>query len=100
MKLIWKVNGRRYLLGVGRNEECPCGSHMKFKWCCIDKSELPALRRQSKKPLDLSEHMRERLALQQVTKAARQQRFKRIARATKRYNAKMTRRNYNEVHTN
>ncbi|MBI4169450.1 MAG: SEC-C domain-containing protein [Acidobacteria bacterium] len=25
--------------GVGRNDECPCGSGSKFKNCCIEKVE-------------------------------------------------------------
>jgi len=25
--------------GVGRNDECPCGSGRKFKQCCIDRVE-------------------------------------------------------------
>ncbi len=28
--------------GVGRNDECPCGSGRKFKNCCIDRVENKA----------------------------------------------------------
>lgn len=27
---------------VGRNEPCPCGSHLKFKRCCLGKASLAA----------------------------------------------------------
>ena len=28
--------------GVGRNEDCPCGSGRKFKQCCMDQVERKA----------------------------------------------------------
>ena len=28
--------------GVGRNDDCPCGSGRKFKHCCIDDVEKKA----------------------------------------------------------
>lgn len=84
-------------MGLGRNDDCPCGSHQKFKFCCIDKIDgLPALRGQRKRYPVLSE----RLIARKTKRLARQKRFGRVARATKRYNAKMKRRSYNEVRTN
>jgi hypothetical protein len=49
MKTVWKnqVN-RRSIIDVGRNEACPCGSKMKFKYCCLDKIARPILRRTGK----------------------------------------------------
>lgn len=26
---------------IGRNDLCPCGSHLKFKRCCLEKANLP-----------------------------------------------------------
>ena len=99
MKVVWKMNNKNYLLGLGRNDDCPCGSHQKFKFCCIDKiAGLPLLRGQAaRRPVYMNA---ERMIARKVKRLARQKRFKLIARATKRYNAKMKRRSYNEVRTN
>lgn len=97
MKIIWKMNGQEYGLGLGRNDDCPCGSHIKFKYCCIDDPEkCGILALQGKRHLVLSK----RLIARKVKKLARAKKFRRVALATKRYNAKMKRRSYNEVHTN
>jgi hypothetical protein len=91
MKIIWIANNRRYLIGIGRNDVCPCGSHMKLKYCCLEKCRRPYLRGQVKKYPNLSERQLSR----QTKRLARQRKFKRVARATKRYVAKMKRRNHN-----
>jgi uncharacterized protein YchJ len=41
LKRIKKLIGQRGVdyAGVGRNDECPCGSGRKFKQCCIDQVE-------------------------------------------------------------
>ncbi len=44
MKTVWKIGNSFTILNVGRNEECPCGSKMKFKYCCIDTVQRPILR--------------------------------------------------------
>jgi hypothetical protein len=55
MKTVWKnIVGMYSIKDVGRNDQCPCGSLMKFKYCCIDKSGIPMLRctgKKIKKPL-------------------------------------------------
>lgn len=45
MKTVWKSNmsGAMTVLDVGRNDDCPCGSHIKFKYCCIDSTGFPIL---------------------------------------------------------
>lgn len=44
MKTIWKNNlGAIEVKNVRRNDPCPCGSLMKFKYCCIDKAGKPIL---------------------------------------------------------
>lgn len=36
---IFTTNSSPMYVGVGRNELCPCGSSMKFKKCCINKTK-------------------------------------------------------------
>jgi hypothetical protein len=45
MKTLWKDRtGVIMMFDVDRNEECPCGSKIKFKYCCIDRVTLPTIR--------------------------------------------------------
>lgn len=49
MKTIWKNSfGAIEVKDVRRNDPCPCGSLMKFKYCCIDKTDKPILRTRGK----------------------------------------------------
>jgi hypothetical protein len=53
MKVVWE---KRMVLNVGRNDECPCGSMQKFKYCCIEKTGRPMMfgrPKGLKKPLTL-----------------------------------------------
>jgi hypothetical protein len=50
MKTVWKDGlNRRVVFDVGRNQDCPCGSKMKFKYCCLDNIQRPILRTRGKK---------------------------------------------------
>ncbi len=86
MKRVFKnVQGQRFVKDIGRNDICLCGSKMKFKDCCIDKAGVPLLR--CIQPTNIKKRHRWML------KAIKKQWLSRINRATKRYVAKMARRN-------
>ena len=96
MKTIWKEDrtGRNVMIDMGRNDECACGSKMKFKHCCMDSVMMAQL-------MPIRKSFMGRLkADYRKAKAKRHARIKRIAIATKRYNAKMKRRNRVEVKVN
>ena len=42
LKMILAGRRRVDYGGIGRNDDCPCGSGRKFKQCCIDKVEKQA----------------------------------------------------------
>lgn len=52
MKTLWKNNlNGLVVLNIGRNEDCPCGSKIKFKYCCINKVDPPTLRTKGKQKI-------------------------------------------------
>jgi hypothetical protein len=89
MKLIWKANRRRYLIDIGRNDVCPCGSHMKLKYCCLDKLDAPYLKGQGKNELNKFK------SIKRQKRQIKNRLFRKVARNAKRFSAKITRRNYN-----
>lgn len=91
MKTAWRSKLSRVMtvMDVGRNDECPCGSKMKFKYCCIDKVQVPILRARPKSQVGLVKEFQRKVKRMEHNRKARFEQF------GKRFRAKLARRAHN-----
>ncbi len=88
MKTLW--NDGIKVIKCGRNEPCPCGTTIRFKWCCLDIAKFPVLVPKGMTGKNYIVHALKK----EVRKIQSHFAYKRMC--AKRYNAKMKRKNHVE----